>query len=226
LKRRTDRIRKIAEAIAGLEADAQARAAAEQARRDAADAQREAEGRRRPGKAPAPATTYSSQARGDSQTTCPAIGAKIMKRSNNGLDYCFNGQAVVDSKHQFIMAAEVMAAANDKQQAVALAKAALENLAAANIERPRDANGNLLLILNTADSGYNSEENVRQVEQLDFDPQYAFGRQKHYEPEPPTTIPVQAAMPASPTDRTAQTLRTEAGRKLNAARKHIVESVP
>jgi transposase len=222
LKRREDRIRKITEAKTRLEAEAQMRADAEQARRDAAQAEREAAGRKRPGKAPAPVDPTPQD---KAQTNFTDADAKIMKRSNKGFDYCYNGQTVVDGEHQIIVAAEVTTAANDKQQAVPLAKAALENLTAANIERPRDANGNLLPIPNTADSGYYSEESVRQVEDMGVDPHYALGRQKHHEPQPSTVTPAEAVAAATPTERMAQKLRSEAGRKLYAARKHIVEPV-
>lgn len=222
LKRREERIKKITEAKARLEAEAQTRADAEQARRDATQAVREAEGRKRPGKAPAPVDPTPED---KAQTNFTDAEAKIMKRSNKGFDYCFNSQVVVDGKHQIIVAAEVSNAANDKQQAVPLAKAAMENVAAANIERPRDENGNLLPIVNTADSGYNSEENVRQVEELGITPLYALGRQKHHEPQPATVTSVEADSATTPHERMAQTLRTEAGRKLYAARKHIVEPV-
>lgn len=53
LKRREDRLAKIREAKARLEAEARAAADAEQHRRDETEARREAEGRRRPGKEPA-----------------------------------------------------------------------------------------------------------------------------------------------------------------------------
>ena len=56
LKRREDRLARIGEAKARLEAEARAAAEAEQHRRDEARARREAEGRRRPGKGPRPST--------------------------------------------------------------------------------------------------------------------------------------------------------------------------
>jgi hypothetical protein len=167
LKRREDRVRKITEAKARLQAQAQARAAAEQARRDAAQAEREAQGKRRPGKPPAPVDPTPKDT---AQTNFTDPDAKIMKRSNKGFDYCFNAQAVVDGAQQIIVAAETTAAANDKQQAVPLAQAAIENLAAAGIERPRDAAGELVPIPNTADSGYFSEENAGGTAALGLDP--------------------------------------------------------
>jgi transposase len=222
LKRREDRVKKIEEAKARLEAEAQARADAEQRQRDAAQAKREAEGRRRPGKEPAPVDPTPED---KAQTNFTDSTSKIMKKSNKGFDYCYNAQAMVDDAHQIIVAGMPTAAANDKQQAVPMAQAAMQNLTAAGIERPRDENGELKLIPNTADSGYFSEENVRDVTAEGFDPYYAVGRQKHHEPEQPTLSGAEAATASTPKECMANKLRTELGKQLYAARKHIVEPV-
>ena len=104
-----------------------------------------------------------------------------MKQSNKGFDYCYNAQAVVDAEEQIIVAAEVTSAANDKQQAVPMAQAALENLNAAGIERPKAADGTPTPIPNTADAGYFSEKAVEGLEKIGIDPHIAVGRQKHHE---------------------------------------------
>jgi hypothetical protein len=104
----------------------------------------------------------------------------LAEQSNKGFDYCYNAQAVVDSAHQIIVAAETTAAANDKQQAVPLAQAAVTNLAAAGVERSRDDHGQPLPIPNTADSGYYSEANVRDVAAVGLDPYFAVGREQHH----------------------------------------------
>lgn len=228
LKRRTDRIEKIQEAKARLEAEAMVRAEAEQRERDAATAQREAEGKSRRGKPPAPIDP-TPEAKAQTNFTDP--DAKIMKRSNKGFDYCYNAQAVVDSEHQIIVAAEATAAANDKQQAVPMAQAALENLAAAGIELPRNEQGQVQPIPNTADSGYFSESNIDDVTAMGMDPYYAIGRQKHHAPDetplPAAAISTESVLKATETPKEAMSrkLRTELGRTLYAARKHIVEPV-
>jgi transposase len=222
LKRRQQRIAKIQAAKARLEAEARARAEAEQRERDAATAQREAAGKSRKGKPPTPIDP-TPQDKAQSNFTDPE--AKIMKRSNKGFDYCYNAQAVVDAAHQIIVAAETSAAANDKQQAVPLAQATVENLAAADIELPRDEQGQPQPIPNTADSGYFSEVNVRDVTALGLDPYYATGRQKHHAPPTADLAASQIAVAESPKDAMSRKLRTESGRKLYAARKHIVEPV-
>jgi len=227
LKRREDRVVKIREAKARLEAEARARAEEEQCRRDAEQAARVAAGKKRRGKEPAPVDpTPEAKA----QTNFTDADAKIMKRSNKGFDYCYNAQATVDREHQIIVAAEVTAAANDKQQAVPLATATIANLAAAGIDRPRDAEGQPLPIPNTADSGYYSEENVRGVTASGLDPYFAVGREKHHSSAVPETSSGESTSTVKSTEvapkvAMAQKLRTPIGRALYAARKHIVEPV-
>jgi hypothetical protein len=227
LKRRHQRLAKIEEAKARLEAAAAAAAAEEQDRRDAAQAQREAEGRKRRGKEPAPVDpTPAAKA----QTNFTDPEAKIMKQSNKGFAYSFNAQAVVDAEAQIIVAASVTAEANDKQQAVPMVQAALANLEAAGIEKPLDANGAAKAIPNTADSGYFSEKAVAELEQLGMDPYVATGRQKHHEtpapaPSSAATAEAAAAAPANGKEKMQQKLRSAAGKALYAARKHIVEPV-
>jgi hypothetical protein len=88
---------------------------------------------------------------------------------------------MVDGQEQIIVAAEVTSAANDKQQALSMAQASLDNLDEAGIERPNTAEGTLVLIPNTADTGYFSEKAVEQLETMGIAPHVAIGRQKHHE---------------------------------------------
>jgi transposase len=221
LKRREERLAKIREAKARLEAEARARAGEEQRRRDEEQARREAEGRRRRGKEPAPVDPTPED---KAQTNFTDPEARIMKQSNKGFDYSYNAQAVVDGAGQIIVAAEVTVAANDKQQAVPMARAALANLDAAGIDRPRAADGTPVAIPNTADTGYFSEAAVEGLEGLGMDPHLAVGRQKHHE----ATIPSEAATPSAEAGVKAkmqEKLRSAAGKVLYAARKQIVEPV-
>ena len=218
LKRREQRVERIREAKQRLEAEAQTRAAEEQRQR-AAEANRQAAGKHRRGKEAAPVDPTPAD---KAQTNFTDPEAKIMKTSNKGFDYCYNAQAVVDSENQIIVAAETTAAANDKQQAVPLAKAAVSNLDAAGIERPRDEQGQPLAIPNTGDSGYYSEANVQGVTAAGLDPYFAVGRQKHHAPE---AQPPAGGSAATPKDAMARKLQTPTGRALYAARKHIVEPV-
>ena len=185
LKRREDRLAKIREAKARLEAEARAKADEEQRRRDAEQAQREAEGRQRRGKEPAPVNATPED---KAQTNFTDAEAKIMKQANKGFDYSYNAQAVVDSAEQIIVAAEATNAANDKEQAVPMAKAALENLKAAGIELPQATDGQPSAIPNTADAGYFSEKAVGELERMGIDPHIAIGRQKHHETPAPRRV--------------------------------------
>jgi transposase len=220
LKRREDRLAKIRAAKARLEAEAKAKAFEEQRRRDEEQAQREAEGRKRCGKEPAP---VKSSPEDKAQTNFTDPEAKIMKQSNKGFDYSYNAQAVVDAAEQIIVSAEVTNAANDKQQGVPMARAALENLSAAGIERPRGADGAARPIPNTADSGYFSEKAVGELESLGMNPHVAIDRQKHHE-EAAAEAPA-PTQEASAKEKMRHKLGTAAGKALYAARKQIVEPV-
>jgi transposase len=221
LKRREDRLAKIREAKARLEAEAAARADEEQRRRDQAQAQREADGRKRRGKQPAPIDP-SPEAKAQTNFTDPE--AKIMKQSNKGFDYSYNAQAVVDGAHQIIVAADVTCATNDKQQAVPMAQAALNNLDAAGIKRPTASDRTPIPIPNTADTGYFSAEAVAGLEQLGLDPYVAVERQKHHAAAV-TSETAEPSPEASVKEKMQSKLRTAPGKALYAARKQIVEPV-
>ncbi|MGP0069682.1 MAG: transposase [Isosphaeraceae bacterium] len=241
LKRREDRLAKILEAKARLEAEAKAKADEEQRRRDQDEARWKAAGRKRPGKEPAPIDPTPED---KAQTNFTDPESKIMKQSNKGFDYSYNAQAVVDGAHQIIVGAEVTVAANDKEQAVPMARAALGNLEAAGIERPKGADGRPTPIPNTADTGYFSEDAVKGLEALGMNPHLAVERQKHHEapaaassiasePDPPSSQQG-AAVAAEATDssrdanvkeKMKEKLRTASGKELYAARKKIVEPV-
>jgi hypothetical protein len=147
-----------------------------------------------------------------------------MKQSNKGFDYSYNAQAVVDGEDQIIVAAEVTPATNDKQQAVPMARAALENLEAAGIERPRAADGAPAPIPNTADTGYFSERAIADLERIGMDPYVAVERQKHHE-DSVDWEPTDPSSGASVKERMRAKLRTATGKVLYAARKRIVEPV-
>jgi transposase len=221
LKRREDRLAKIREAKARLETEALVKANEEQKRRDEEQAQREAEGRKRRGKEPAPIDPTPED---KAQTNFTDEEAKIMKQSNKGFDYSFNGQAVVDAENQIIVAAEVTNQANDKQQGVPMAQAALENIEAAKIERATTEEGKPVPIPNTLDAGYFSEQAVEELKKLGMDPHIATGRQKHHEAAAPL-VDGEPAPTATVKEKMQHKLRTPAGKALYAARKHIVEPV-
>ena len=221
MRRREDRLARIRGAKARLEAEARAGAEAEQRRRDEARARREAEGRHRPGQEPAPVDPTPED---KAKTNFTDPEAKIMKQSNKGFDYSYNAQAVVDGEDQIIVAAEVTRAANDKQQAVPMAHAALENLNAAGIERPKAPDGTAAPIPNTADTGYFSAEAIEGLERVGMDPYIAVEHQKHHDASV-VSEPTAVAAETSAKEKMRQKLGSATGKALYAARKQIVEPV-
>jgi len=224
LKRRQERLQAIEAALRRLEQEAKEHAEEQRRERAEAEAQRQAEGRPARGRPPKP---ISEEPEDSAQTNFTDSESKIMKVSNKGFDYCFNAQVVVDEEHQIILAAEVSAAANDKQQGVPMGTATLANLEAAAIERPREGGapeGECLPIPMSGDAGYFSEAQVKGLEAQGFDPHIATGRQKHHQggAEEPVGPPPAGA---SVKERMAHKLRTKAGRACYAQRKQIVEPV-
>jgi Transposase DDE domain len=207
LQRREQRLAAIREAKQALEAEAAER---ECARR----AELEAEGKtpRAPcdGRDP-----FAPKPGAQRNFTDPE--SKIMKTSDGAYHQCFNGQAVVDSTAQVIVAAELSDQAPDARQLEPALDQLAENLEAIEAELPDGA-------ALTADAGYFSEENVRITTAHGLDGHIATGRFKHSEPPPPAPRgPV--AKHATPKQRMARKLRTKKGRATYARRKAIVEPV-
>ena len=227
LKRRDDRLRVLEEAKKRLEAEKRQRAEEERGRRQQAEAEREAEGQKRPGRQPQPVSETPAD---KAQTNFTDPEAKIMKTNNKGFDYCYNAQAAVDETCQIIVAAEVSAQANDKQQGVPMAQASRANLEEADILPQPQAQPTALAqspprkIVATLDAGYFSEEAVAGIEKLGFDPHIATGRQQHNTPP----VPIAEGPPpegATAKERMAHKLGTKLGREHYAKRKRIVEPV-
>jgi len=217
LARRADRLATIEAAMQRLEARAKAEAEAERKRRADAEAARKRTGKTRRGRAPK-AVDETPEDKAQMSFTDPELG--IMQTNNKGWDYCGNAQASVDGAYQIIVACDVTACANDKQQAGPMAQLTLGQLEQAGIERPKDAAGTVQKIPATYDSGYYSEAAAEAVEQLGFDPYMATGRQRHHAPEAEVSDP-----PATAQERMAAKVRTPAGRALYARRKVNVEPV-
>jgi transposase len=217
LARREDRLATIEAAMRRLEARATAHADEERQRRAAAEAERQRTGQKRRGKAPKEVDETPDDT-AQMSFTDPELG--IMQTNNKGWDYCGNAQASVDDAYQIIVACDVTAEANDKQQAAPMAQLTVAHLEQAGIERPTDAAGVVQKIPGTYDSGYYSEAAAKAVEQMGFDAYMATGRQRHHilgteEAEAPTTAKA----------RMAAKVRTPEGRALYARRKVIVEPV-
>jgi transposase len=217
LARREDRLATIEAAMQRLEAQAKADAEAERKRRAEAEAERQHTGKKRRGRAPKEVDETPDD-KAQMSFTDPEL--KIMQTNNKGWDYCGNAQASVDGAHQIILACEVTAEANDKQQALPMAQLTLANLEQAGIERPKDAEGGIEKIPGTYDSGYYSETAAEAVEQLGFEPYMATGRQRHRAPEADVS-----EAPGTAKERMAAKVRTPEGRALYAKRKVNVEPV-
>jgi transposase len=217
LARREDRLATIEAAMQRLEARAKADAEAERTRRAEAEAERQRTGKTRRGKAPK-AVDETPEDKAQMSFTDPELG--IMQTNNKGWEYCGNAQVSVDETYQIIVACDVTAAANDKQQAVPMAQLTVAQLEQAGIKTPQDATGAAQKIPATYDSGYYSETAVAALEQWGFDPYMATGRQRHHGLEA-------AVAEASTTakERMAAKVQSPAGRALYARRKVIVEPV-
>jgi transposase len=217
LARREDRMATIEAAMQRLEARAKADAEAERQRRADAEAERQRMGKKRRGRAPK-AVEETPEDKAQMSFTDPELG--IMQTNNKGWDYCGNAQASVDGAYQIIVACDVTAEANDKQQAEPMAQLTVAQLEQAGIESPKDATGAAQKIPATYDSGYYSEAAAAAVELLGFDPYIATGRQRHHVPE--TEV---AETPTTAKERMAAKVRTPEGRAVYARRKVIVEPV-
>ncbi|MFC3323599.1 transposase [Mesorhizobium cantuariense] len=156
------RLAKIQHAKAALEADA--RLPAEEERRIEAEKewQRQAEGRKKPGK---PAAPPSDQPDPKSQRNFTDRESRIMK-SKDGFVQAYNAQAAVDAAAQIIVAHELTQCGNDQGQLVPLIEAIENNLGS----KPQ---------LALADSGYCSEANLAALEAHSIDGYVAPGRAKH-----------------------------------------------
>jgi transposase len=207
LQRREQRLARIREAKQALEAEASAR---ETARR----AQMEAEGKK-PRRPPDGRDPFKPKPAAQRNFTDPE--SNIMKTADGAFHQCFNGQAVVDSETQVIVAADVSDQAPDAR----LLQPALEQLAD-NLEEidARLPNGAALL----ADAGYLSGDNLVITRAHGLDPHIAPGRFKHSEP-PPT--PPEEPLPADATAKQQMAHKTagEEGHAVYARRKTIVEPV-
>jgi transposase len=216
LARREARLAPIEAAMQRLEARAKADAEAERTRRAEAEAERQRTGKTRRGKAPKEVDETPAD-KAQMSFTDPELG--IMQTNNKGWEYCGNAQVSVDESYQIIVACDVTAEANDKQQAVPMAQLTVAQLEQAGIKPPKDATGAAQKIPATYDSGYYSETAAAAVEQVGFDPYMATGRQRHHGPE------AAAEAPTTAKERMAAKVQSPAGRALYARRKVIVEPV-
>jgi transposase len=205
LARRESRLQRIQQAKEALEERARM-----EAERVAAEKAKESE-EPPPGGASAVASPVKVEDKAQYNFTDPQ--SRIMKANNKGWDQCGNAQAVVDSGHQIIVAADVTAQANDSRQVEPMLSQAQQNVGQeARIQKA------------SMDAGYFSEANVQWLEQERIDGYVATGRLKHGER---VAAAGRGRIPKglSCKERMARKLRTLKGRVIYARRKAIVEPV-
>jgi transposase len=207
LRRREQRLAVIRDAKQALEAEA-----AERERTRRAELKEQGKKPRRP---PNGRDPFAPKPKAQRNFTDPE--SKIMKTSDGSFHQCFNGQAIVDSQAQVIVAAELSDQAPDAEQLAPALGQLADNLDATGAELPEGA-------ALTADAGYFSEENVTITTEHGLDPFIATGRFKHSEPQAPAP---RGPVPkdATPKQRMARKLKTKQGHATYARRKAIVEPV-
>ena len=144
------------------------------------------------------------------QRNCTDPESRIMK-TTDGFQQCDNAQVAVTVGPQFVVAEDMVTAANDKQQLQPMVEQVL-----ANVDEPDGV---------IADSGYFSEANVQALEHRDGRPieaHIAVERDRH---GAPPTGPPRGRIPhgLSPADRMRRRRRTKEGRAIYVLRKITVE---
>jgi transposase len=219
LQRREKRLQEIERAKAEIskrEAERYSREKAEYDRKIEERAKKEQEtGKKCKGKTPKePDPTISKKA----QMNLTDEDSRIMAVSGGGFEQCYNAQAGVDVDSHIIVNAHVTQACNDKQE--------LEPTLA-ELEEIEPELGKAKKIL--CDAGYYSEENLQAAEEAGIEPYIPFGREKHNERLQKRIEEVvkeeEVEEDTTVVQRTAQRMKTEAGRKEYAQRKGVSEPV-
>jgi len=216
LARREERLAKIAQARATIEARAKERCARDKAEFEAKIAARAAKtaetGKKPGGKPPAPPVEGPLPR---DQVNLTDEESRIMPVAGGGFDQCYNAQAAVAAGSLLVVATDVVQAANDKNQ--------VEPMLAKIGALPK-ALGKVEHLL--ADTGYFSADNVKACEAAGVEPVIAMGRQPHH---PPLSERFEKAPDApknpTPVEAMAHRLKTPEGRALYALRKQTPEPV-
>lgn len=212
---REERLARLAEAKAVLEARAKEREAIEQTEYAAKVREREAKARRK-GKPPGgrPPTPPTAGPRDDDQYNFTDPESRIMKNSTDkGFNQHYNAQVAVDQDCLLIVGASLSNHPNDQAEVVPTVDAI-----PAALGTPDAA---------ALDTGYFSAANIERLEGRGIEPYIATGREPHhrdweaYFAEAPTPPPSDA----SPKDLMAYKLRTAVGRAIYRLRKCTVEPV-
>src|ERR1700681_1399989 len=210
LERREDRLRKLAEARARIEARAKERYTREQAEHEAKLAARKAKeessGKKTGGKPPSPPAPGALPT---DQINLTDEESRVMPVAGGGVEQCYSAQAVVAPESVLVIAVDVVQAPNDKQQIAPM----LEKVDALpqQLGRPETL---------LADSGYFSEANVMACTAANIEPLIATGRQPHHPSwRERFTAPPPAPENPTPVEAMAWLLRTPQGKQLYGLRK-------
>jgi transposase len=155
-------LEKIGQAKAELEAEAKAAAQEEKRRRHKADEERQAAGRKKSGREPAP---HNEEPSPKAQRNFTDPESRILK-TKDGYIQGYNAQAAVDGQAQIIVAHSLVASTSDQDQLVVLIDGIKANLG----RRPKEA---------SADAGYCSEANLAALRKRRIAAYIATGRAKH-----------------------------------------------
>jgi hypothetical protein len=202
---KAQRLEKIREAKAALEAEAKAAAEAESKARAEADANRKADGRKKTGKTPAPSKTEPD---GKAQRNFTDPESRILK-TKDGYIQGYNAQAAVDGTAQIIVAHGLTNASNDQAQLAPLLDGIRANLG----NNPDEV---------SADAGCCSDANLRTIKRRRIAGYIATGRQKHGTKSATSKT---AAKPGSPIAKMSSKLKRAGYRSRYRLRKQIVEPV-
>jgi transposase len=199
------RLEKIRQAKAELEAEARAAAEAESKARAAAEDRGEAEGRKKPGKPPAPP---KAEPDGKAQRNFSDPNSRILK-TKDGYIQGYNAQAAVDGAHQIIVAQRLTNSSSDQAQLAPLLDGIRANLG----RNPDEV---------SADAGYCSDANLRTLKRRRIEGYIATGRQKH---GTRSATAKKASPPGSLIARMSTKLKRAGHRTRYRLRKQIVEPV-
>ena len=213
---REKRLARLAAAQATIEARSRERFEREQAeyeKKMQARADKEKTTGRKPGGKP-PAPPQPGPGSTD-QVNLTDEDSRIMPVAGGGFEQCYNAQAAVAAGSMLVVAADVVQAANDKQQVEPM----LDRLG-----RLPEALGKTRTLL--ADNGYYSAANVAACAEAKIEPMLAMGRERHH---PSWKERFAAAPPApdnpTPLDAMRHRLATPEGKSLYGLRKQLPEPV-
>ena len=214
LRNSKDRLKRLQECAARLQAEQDAARSAQQNKIDAREEAEAESGKRSRGRKPkTPDEAVDKDQKAN--TTDPA--SRIMK-TRKGYVQGYNAQAVV-TEQQFIVAADVTQDENDQKQLKPMIQQAKQNLAAVKVAV---AIGAVLI-----DAGYCSDENLKLEAELEID-LYCATKKDHKQRNERDDAPAsRGRIPKQLTakDRMERKLRTKAGRKMYKKRGKTVEPV-